>query len=323
MTSGSASASAAAAANTYYVAPDGNDGAAGTQAAPWASIARAQAVAKAGDTVCFRGGTYAYTRANSACPSQTAKVDAITLNKSGSSGNPIRYWAQPGEKPVFDFSRMTDNCRLKGFNVTGSCTCASIFGGVQAGRGASLPDSYGAHPHSHSGQPSRDQTGSIQQTLRAPTSSPPASSRTPLPHVGADPLSRALSRASRSARSSFAQVALPMGTKAAKPSEPAPSYIRAPVPLGQLPLTARAFPLCASPLSVQRESLRPCFWGCSPQKTAMNEKAGGGACATGCTRSHAHSTRRWRHCSGIAGRIRSTECGISGGSRSMAKSDPT
>ena len=110
---------ATAAGNTYYVAPNGNDGAAGTQAAPWASIARAQSVASAGDTVYFRGGTYAYTRANSACASRTARVDAITLNKSGTSGNPIRYWAHPGEKPVFDFSRMRDDCRIKGFSVTG------------------------------------------------------------------------------------------------------------------------------------------------------------------------------------------------------------
>ncbi|WP_158852577.1 right-handed parallel beta-helix repeat-containing protein [Saccharothrix deserti] len=111
---------AAAAGNTYYVAPSGNDNAAGTQAAPWASIARAQAVATAGDTVYFRGGTYAYTRANSACASRTARVDAITLNKSGTSGNPIRYWAYPGEKPVFNFSAMRDDCRIKGFNVTGN-----------------------------------------------------------------------------------------------------------------------------------------------------------------------------------------------------------
>src|SRR5687767_10465530 len=74
---------AAAAGNTYYVAPNGNDSAAGTQAAPWASIARARAVATAGDTVYFRGGTYAYTRATTACASRTARVDAITLNKSG------------------------------------------------------------------------------------------------------------------------------------------------------------------------------------------------------------------------------------------------
>ncbi|WP_410643287.1 right-handed parallel beta-helix repeat-containing protein [Amycolatopsis sp. lyj-346] len=112
-------AAAPAAATTYYVAPSGSDGAAGTQAAPWASIAHAQAVAKPGDTVYFRGGTYAYSRANKSCASQTDRVDAITLNKSGSSGNPIRYWAYPGEKPVFDFSRMKDDCRIKGFDVTG------------------------------------------------------------------------------------------------------------------------------------------------------------------------------------------------------------
>lgn len=115
-----AAGSASAAGAVYYVAPSGNDGAAGTQAAPWASIARAQTAAKPGDTVYFRGGRYAYTGANSACSSQTARVDAITLNKSGGSGNPIRYWAQPGEKPIFDFSRMKDDCRIKGFSVTGS-----------------------------------------------------------------------------------------------------------------------------------------------------------------------------------------------------------
>ncbi len=110
----------AAAAAVYYVAPHGSDNAAGTQTAPWASIARAQTTAQPGDTVYVRAGTYAHTRANSGCANQRAKVDAITLNKSGSSGNPIRYWAYPGEKPVFDFSRMTDNCRIKGFAVTGS-----------------------------------------------------------------------------------------------------------------------------------------------------------------------------------------------------------
>ncbi|MFI5916244.1 carbohydrate-binding protein [Dactylosporangium sp. NPDC051541] len=110
----------ASASQTYYVAPGGNDGAAGTQAAPWASIAKAQSVAQAGDIVYFRGGTYAYTKANSTCPSQTGRVDAVTLNKSGTSGSPIRYWAYPGEKPVFDFSRVTDDCRIKGFDVTGN-----------------------------------------------------------------------------------------------------------------------------------------------------------------------------------------------------------
>ena len=109
-----------AAGRTYYVAPNGSDSATGTQTAPWASIAHAQAVVQAGDTVYFRGGTYAYSRANKGCTSQTDKVDAITLSKSGSSGNLIHYWAYPGERPVFDFSRVKDDCRIKGFDVTGS-----------------------------------------------------------------------------------------------------------------------------------------------------------------------------------------------------------
>ncbi|WNM31730.1 right-handed parallel beta-helix repeat-containing protein [Streptomyces sp. Li-HN-5-11] len=111
--------SAAAGGRVYYVSPTGSDSAAGTQSAPWKTIAHAQSVVQAGDTVYFRGGTYAYNRADAGCRSQTDRVDAITLNKSGSSGSLINYLAYPGEKPVFDFSRVTDNCRIKGFDVTG------------------------------------------------------------------------------------------------------------------------------------------------------------------------------------------------------------
>src|SRR4051812_27384466 len=72
-------------------------GAAGTQAAPWATIAHAQSVAASGDTVHFRGGTYSFTKADTACSSQTARVDGVALSKNG-----IRYWAYPGEKPGLD-----------------------------------------------------------------------------------------------------------------------------------------------------------------------------------------------------------------------------
>lgn len=113
-------AAAPAFAAIYYVAPNGTDSAAGTQAAPWASIAHAQTRALPGDTVYFRGGKYAYTAGVNSCASRTAIVDAITLNKSGSAGQPIRYWAYPGETPVFDFSAMKDDCRVKGFTVTAS-----------------------------------------------------------------------------------------------------------------------------------------------------------------------------------------------------------
>ena len=61
-----------------------------------------------GDTVYFRGGTYKRTDATSTCSSPTATVDAVDLTKSGTSGNPIRYWAYPGENPRFDFSGEPD-----------------------------------------------------------------------------------------------------------------------------------------------------------------------------------------------------------------------
>ena len=111
-------------AATYYVAPNGSDAVAGTEAAPFASWARAQMAAAAGDTVYFRGGVYKYTAATSTCSSQTATVNAVVLDKSGTSGNPIRYWAYPGETPVFDFSGISDtskySCRQVGVRVQAS-----------------------------------------------------------------------------------------------------------------------------------------------------------------------------------------------------------
>jgi hypothetical protein len=109
-----------AGASTYYVAPGGSDSGAGTLASPWQSFAKAQTMALPGDTVYFRGGAYVYTAGLNACASMTDTVNVITLNKSGQAGKTIQYWAYPGEKPVFDFSQMKDNCRVKGFNVTGS-----------------------------------------------------------------------------------------------------------------------------------------------------------------------------------------------------------
>ena len=113
-------------AATYYVAPNGSDaaGVPGTLAAPFGSWARAQTAANPGDTVYFRGGLYRYTDATSTCTSATATVNAVVLSKSGTSGSPIRYWAYPGETPVFDFSGISDptrySCRQVGVRVDAS-----------------------------------------------------------------------------------------------------------------------------------------------------------------------------------------------------------
>ena len=107
-------------AATYYVATTGSDTTGtGTMTAPFASWARAQTAAAAGDTVYFRGGTYRYTEATSACGGSTsARIAAVVLNKSGLSGKPISYVAYQGETPIFDFSGITDknsyNCRQIG-----------------------------------------------------------------------------------------------------------------------------------------------------------------------------------------------------------------
>ncbi len=95
----------------YYVSPTGDDGNPGSQDKPFASMARGQAAAAAGDTVFLRGGTYAFT-------SNSAEI-GITLSKSGAAGKPIHYFAYPGETPVFDFKGLTALKRIKGMVVSG------------------------------------------------------------------------------------------------------------------------------------------------------------------------------------------------------------
>lgn len=107
-------------AATWYVAPApaGNDASSGTEAAPLASMAGAQAKAKPGDTVLFRAGTYAYTQGTSKCSSGTATISGVVLDKDGAVGSPINYFAYPGEVPVLDFDGIRDSCRIKGILVS-------------------------------------------------------------------------------------------------------------------------------------------------------------------------------------------------------------
>jgi len=77
---------AAVHAAELYVAPDGKENGAGTEAAPLEKIQSAYAKAAPGDTIILRGGTYR---------------EAISLsNKSGVEGAPITLTAFKGEKPV-------------------------------------------------------------------------------------------------------------------------------------------------------------------------------------------------------------------------------
>lgn len=74
---------------TYVVAPDGNDGGAGSESQPWATFQFAADTAQPGDTVCFRGGTY-------------SQDDLVRISQSGTAENLILFIAYPGERPILD-----------------------------------------------------------------------------------------------------------------------------------------------------------------------------------------------------------------------------
>lgn len=101
----------------YYVALDGNDSNPGTFEQPFRSVQRAIDIAEPGDLVLVRGGVY--NIADPAIP----EAGVNFWKSGGSENNRIRYFAFPGERPVFDFS----NIRLRpdpnytyGFLVTGA-----------------------------------------------------------------------------------------------------------------------------------------------------------------------------------------------------------
>lgn len=81
-------------ADTYYVAPYGDDNNPGTLTEPWATFTKANSVLQAGDTVFIREGTY---------------NDRIEPVNSGTPGNYISYMAYPGETPVIDRSVLITN----------------------------------------------------------------------------------------------------------------------------------------------------------------------------------------------------------------------
>ncbi|MFE7276979.1 right-handed parallel beta-helix repeat-containing protein [Streptomyces sp. NPDC057623] len=83
----------ASAATTLVVATGGNDSAPGTLAQPLRTIQRAVDLARPGDVIAVRGGTYALT-------------DNITITTSGTASQPIGLGAYQGERVVVDGERL-------------------------------------------------------------------------------------------------------------------------------------------------------------------------------------------------------------------------
>lgn len=104
----------------YYVASNGSNANPGTLNEPFLTIQAAQSAVVPGDTVYVRGGTYIMTTDQVAAYSGIWAYVTL-LNKSGTSGKRINYWAYPGEKPVFDYTNIKPaNYRINAFEVTGS-----------------------------------------------------------------------------------------------------------------------------------------------------------------------------------------------------------
>ena len=101
-------------ATEYYISMTGIDSNSGTLAAPWKTIAKANASLKPGDTVYFRSGLY------DGC------IDPIN---SGTSAAYISYKAYPGETPIIDRSRILSNWQLVE-GVVYSTSGPSWIGGV-------------------------------------------------------------------------------------------------------------------------------------------------------------------------------------------------
>ena len=90
-----------------YVAPSGLDSNPGSMDEPLLSLAAAVQKASAGTTIYLRAGTYKNTA-------------TITLAKSGTEAAPIRVWAYPNERPVFDFSTQPYGSTQRGIMLTGN-----------------------------------------------------------------------------------------------------------------------------------------------------------------------------------------------------------
>jgi len=104
-----------------YVAPGGSASNPGTIAKPLESIQQAQPFASPGDTVYIRGGLYQIREDQISRIEQNLFACISFLDKSGLPGQTIKYWAYPGETPVFDFSAVKPaNRRVVGLWVAGS-----------------------------------------------------------------------------------------------------------------------------------------------------------------------------------------------------------
>lgn len=94
--------------NAIWMATDGNDGNPGTEAMPLATLAAATGRVQAGGTIYVKPGTY-------------ATGQTVSLRTDGQDSQPIRLFAAPRGRPVFDFSQQPrGDSSARGLQISGS-----------------------------------------------------------------------------------------------------------------------------------------------------------------------------------------------------------
>jgi hypothetical protein len=94
--------------NELWIAPAGADSNPGTKDMPFASLAAAVARATAGTTIWVAPGTYQ--------PAAT-----ISIKTNATQDKPIQVFAQPGERPVFDFkAQPRGDSSARGIQISGT-----------------------------------------------------------------------------------------------------------------------------------------------------------------------------------------------------------
>ncbi|MER7787007.1 right-handed parallel beta-helix repeat-containing protein [Streptomyces sp. NPDC097640] len=95
-------------ADALYVSPNGSASAPGTESSP-TTLASAITRITAGGTIYMRGGTY-----------NLSQTVTIAPGNNGTSSAPKQLSAYPGEKPVLNFSAMSEDPANRGLAVNGS-----------------------------------------------------------------------------------------------------------------------------------------------------------------------------------------------------------
>lgn len=109
-------------AKNIYVAPNGSDSNAGNIGTPLATFGAAYNKVAAGDTVYFRGGTYAIQESEIMSYEENGLYACVFhIQKSGTASKRTVYAGYPGERPVFDFSNVKPSGkRIAAFYIHGN-----------------------------------------------------------------------------------------------------------------------------------------------------------------------------------------------------------